>query len=415
MTSTLVGLRCLRCGTSSPLPGSAGCDRCAALGSPAALTTVYDLDAAARVFDPATLAGRPWGPARYRELLPPGADRVALAGGPTPLVPLERLAAHLGLRAVWLKDESRNATWSFKDRAAVAAAGSALVDGSAGLVVSSTGNAAAATAAFAAAAGLPAVVVVSVGVDPLMAGFVAAYGARMLAAPSKADRWTLMRHCIGEYGYFPNSNYTDPPVGNDPRAVDGYKVIAYEIWEQLGRRAPAVVATPIGYGDGVHALVEAFRELDVVTGAGRPRMVCGEVYGSLAEALRDGRDVVERVAVDRPTVASSIATAQSTYRALRAIRASRGQVVQVDDDAILAAHRLLVRCEGVLAEAASAAGLAALQATVASGAVGPDDDVVLVNTSAGIKSVVALGLLDREPPQVADISALDEALAESPA
>lgn len=415
MTSTLVGLRCLRCGTPSPLPGSAGCDRCAALGSPAALTTVYDLDAAARVFDPAALTGRPWGPARYRELLPPGADRVALAGGPTPLVPLERLAAHLGLRAVWLKDESRNATWSFKDRAAVAAAGSALVDGSAGLVVSSTGNAAAATAAFAAAAGLPAVVVVSVGVDPLMAGFVAGYGARMLAAPSKADRWTVMRHCIEEHGYYPNSNYTDPPVGNDPRAVDGYKVIAYEIWEQLGRRAPAVVATPIGYGDGVHALVEAFRELDAVTGAGRPRMVCGEVYGSLAEALRDGRDDVQRVAVDRPTIASSIATAQSTYRALRAVRTSHGQVIQVDDDTILAAHRLLVRCEGVLAEAAAAAGLAGLQAAVAGGTVGPDDEVVLVNTSAGIKSVAALGLLDREPPRIADISALDEVLAERPA
>jgi threonine synthase len=377
------------------------------------VTTLYDLDAAAHVFDTESLAARPWGPMRYEELLPPGAGRVALAGGPTPLLPLDRLAARLGLRALWLKDESRNATWSFKDRAAVTAAGSALDDGAAGLVVSSTGNAAAATAAFAASAGLPAVVLVAAGVDPVMAAFVSGYDVRMFAAPTKVDRWTLMRHCVERLGFYPNSNYTDPPVGNDPRAVDGYKMIAYEMWEQLGRRAPAVVAMPVGYGDALHALVEAFGELAMITGSERPRMVCGEVYGSLAAALRSGHDAVDRVAVDRATVASSIGTAQSTYRALRAMRRSQGHVTQVDDDAIIAAQRLLVRDEGVLAEAASAAGLAGLQAAVASGAIGVDDEVVLLNTSAGVKSVSALGHLGRRPPEVAGTDDLERALAES--
>src|SRR5690606_5991527 len=178
-------------------------------------------------------------------------------------------------------------------------------------------------------------------------------------------------------------------------------------------RAPAVVALPVGYGDALHALVEAFGELATITGSRRPRMVCGEVYGSLAAALRDGRDEVDRAPVERSTVASSIATAQSTYRALRAVRESQGRVIQVDDEAIIDAQRVLARDEGVLAEAASAAGLAALRAAMDSGEIGADDDIVLLNTSSGIKSVSALGLLGRRPPEVADIDDLVRALGET--
>ncbi|MGH2655913.1 MAG: pyridoxal-phosphate dependent enzyme [Actinomycetota bacterium] len=412
--STLVGLACLRCGRS-PEGGhpATGCARCAGEGAPASLTTVYDLEAAARTLTPQALAQRPPGPLRYRELLPVEAEEaVALGEGGTPLLSARRLAEELGVREVWIKDESRNPTWSFKDRAASIAASIARRERAAGLVVSSTGNAAAATAAYSRVAGLPAVVLFAMGVDPVMAGMVHGFGLPVLATPTKKDRWVLMRHGVEELGLFPNSNFADPPVGVDPRVVDGYKAMGLEIWEQLGHRAPDAVYLPVGYGDGLFGAYKAFRELGTMGLAEVPRFSGGEVYGSLSAALGGSGERVDAVPVDRPTVASSIATAQSTYQALHAVRSSGGAVRQVSEEEIVEAQRLLVAAEGLFVEASSAAGLAALRADVADGAVSGDAEVVVVSTSAGVKSVSALGLTEREAPVVTGIEEFSRLVVE---
>ena len=410
--STLVGLACLRCGRS-PEGGhpAMGCARCADEGTPAALTTVYDLEAAARTLTPQALAERPPGPLRYRELLPIE-EAVTLGEGGTPLLPARRLAGELGVREVWIKDESRNPTWSFKDRAASIAASMARGEGAAGLVVSSTGNAAAATAAYARAAGVPAVVLFAVGVDPVMGGMVHGFGVPVVATPTKKDRWVLMRHAVEELGLFPNSNFADPPVGVDPRVVDGYKAMGLEIWEQLGGRVPHAVYLPVGYGDALFGTFKAFRELREMGLSELPRLSGGEVYGSLSAALRGSGDRVEAVPADRPTVASSIATAQSTYQALHAVRSSGGTVRQVSEEEIVEAQRLLVATEGLFVEAASAAGLAALRADVDDGAVSRDAEMVVVSTSAGVKSVSALGLTELEAPVVGGVEEFSRLVAE---
>lgn len=406
--ATVLGLACLRCGRE-PDDGhhpATGCPRCAAEGVPAALTTVYDLSAAASAFTAERLAARAPGPWRYAELLPVDADAaVTLGEGATPLLPARRLAAQLGIEAVWVKDESQNPTWSFKDRAAAMTASVARREGAAGLIVASTGNAAAATAAFSRAAGLPAVLLLAAGANPVMTGTAHGFGVTMVATPTKKDRWVLMRHGVEELGLFPNSNFADPPVGVDPRTVDGYKAMGLEMWEQLGRRAPDAAYFPVGYGDGLFGVHKAFAELAQMGLADVPRLCGGEVYGSLSVSLRGGGDRVEAVPVDHPTVATSIATAQSTYQALHAVRASNGAIRRVSTDEILEAHRLLAAVEGLFVEAASAAGLAALRADVADGAVGGDAEVVLVSTSAGVKSVMALGLTDRTAPLVDDPAA----------
>jgi threonine synthase len=412
--STLVGLVCLRCGRS-PEDGhpAAGCARCADEGTPAALTTVYDLEAAARTLTSQALAERPPGPLRYRELLPVEAEEaVTLGEGGTPLLPARRLAGELGVREVWIKDESRNPTWSFKDRAASIAASMARREGAAGLAVSSTGNAAAATAAYARAAGVPAVVLFAVGVDPVMGGMVHGFGVPVVATPTKKDRWVLMRHAVEKLGLFPNSNFADPPVGVDPRVVDGYKAMGLEIWEQLGRRVPHAVYLPVGYGDALFGTYKAFRELREMGLSELPRLSGGEVYGSLSAALRGSGDRVEAVPVDRATVATSIATAQSTYQALHAVRSSGGTVRQVSEEEIVEAQRLLVVTEGLFVEAASAAGLAALRADVDDGAVSRDAEVVVVSTSAGVKSVSALGLTELEAPVVGGVEEFSRLVVE---
>ncbi len=399
--SALVGLQCIRCGRPAGDGHPAlGCRWCGGEGVPARLVTVYDLERASEAFAPSTLAHRPPGPLRYRELLPVDADEVVTLGeGDTPLLPARRVAAELGVGSLWIKDESRNPTWSFKDRAASMAASVARAERRTGLMVSSTGNAAAATAAFARAAELPVVVLVAVGVDPVMNGLVHGYEVPVVSSRTKKDRWVLLRHGVEELGFFPGSNITEPPVGVDPRVVDGYKALGFEIWEQLGHRNPGHVYLPVGYGDGLFGIYRAFVELQAMGYADLPRLSGGEVYGSLAEALRSDGPIPE-MPVDRPTVASSIATAQTAYQALVAVRGSGGAVIPVSDEEITSAQRLLVSTEGLFVESAAAAGLAALRRHAADGRVGGDDEVVLVTTSAGVKSIAALGLTEREPPMV---------------
>ncbi len=402
--STLVELRCIRCGASprNENPAS-GCLSCESEGTPAAFATVYDLEAAGETFRPETLSTRGFAPSRYGELLPPGAGSFTLGEGATPLVRAEKLAARLGVRSLLVKDESRNPTWSFKDRAAAIAVARATEAGSPGVVVASTGNAAAATSAYAAAADLPAVVLFAVDVDPVMNGFVHSYGASIVATATKSERWILMRRCVDDFGFYPNSNYADPPVGNDPFAIDGYKAVAFEMWDQMGYKTPAAVVTPVGYGDSLFAIYKAFDELSKLGLSETPRLIAGEIYGSLSRAIASGGE--RPVKADRPgtTVALSIATTQSTYQALQAIIRSEGVVHEVSDSEVLEAQKLLVDTEGLFVEAASAAGIAAFLREHREGGLDPNGDYVFVNTSSGMKSINATGSMEVEPPLIEDI------------
>ncbi len=404
-------LACVRCGHDSEDLLGGGCSRCAAAGTPASLSTVYDLEAA-RDGLLAALDGPVRGIGRYEAVLPVAAADVAAPDtGDTPLVDAPALADAVGVGRVLVKDESRGPTWSFKDRAAAVAAAHARRLGSPGLVVASTGNAAAATAAHAIRAGLPALVLFARGVNPTMSAFVRAYGADVVVTPTKADRWSLMRHAVGELGWYPNSNFASPAVGNVAYALDGYKTIGYELWEQLGRRAPGAVYFAVCYGDGLAGVGKAFDELRAMGLCDRgPRLSGGEIYGSLERALRDGAEVVEPAEVDHETAAFSITAAQSTYQALRAVRGSSGWVSAISEDELAAAHRLFAERAGFFVETSSAAALAALVRDRAEGRIGPDDEAVLVCSSTGLKSIDH-DAVAADPPLIADASALAEHLA----
>lgn len=388
---TLLGLVCTRCGRAAdPAPRASGCPFCLAEGVPANLRTDYDLTVAGPAFC-ADLAGPLRGTARYRALLPvePDDDAAAVAG-PSPLVPAPRLAEEVGVEKVWIKDESRGLSWSFKDRAAAVAAAHARSMGISVLVTASTGNAAAATAAHARRAGLTPVVVFARGVDPLMAAFVTAYGAQVAVAETKKDRWRLVAEAVDAYGWYPMSNYADPPVGNNPYAIDGYKPIAYEIFEQLGARTPDAVYFPVCYGDAMAASARAFGELMEIGLAHHvPAHSGGEIYGTVSAALAAGSDVVPTSELDHPTAASSISSRQSTFQAVQAVRDSGGAMHTVSESEIDSATELAVRTEGVLLEAASAAGLAALVAHRRAGVLTGSEEVVLIASSSGIKSLGA--------------------------
>ncbi|WP_432741614.1 pyridoxal-phosphate dependent enzyme [Streptomyces sp. JH002] len=305
---------------------------------------------------------------RWQPLLPP-LTAPGLGEGGTPLVELEP--------GIFIKDESRNPTWSHKDRLNRCTVSAALGLDAPGVVVASSGNHGASAAAFAARAGLRCVVFTATDVPPAVDAFLNAYEAVVLPVPRDA-RWPLMRMVVDRMGLHPVSNLTRTHTGH-PFGPEGYKSIAYELYLDLGV-VPGAVCVPTGYGELLYGVWKGFTELRRLGLTERlPRMIACEPAAAapLARAVRQGLPAAE---VDvRPTDAYSIVSSVSGYRGVVAVRDSGGQVVVLDDGQLRDARRELARA-GLWTELSSAAGLAAVRALGIR-----DEPVVCVSTSSGFK------------------------------
>ncbi len=408
-------LACLRCGTRiEETEAFSRCPACLGQGIGVHGVPVYDPERVTAWAGPADEPGL----FRFRELLPlrPETRVVSRAEGGTPLVPCPRLGRELGLTRLAVKDETRNPTWSYKDRLAAVAVTKAVEVGAGAIVVSSTGNHGAAAAAYAAVAGLPCVALTVSSVPLTMKVLMQSYGARVAAFQTGPERWTVMAEAVATRGWTPLSGFVDPPAGSNPFGVDGYKTLAYELVADLGH-APDVVVVPTAYGDGLLGVQRGFADLVAM---GRipalPRLVAAEPLGPYAHALVTGAETPGRVA-SRPSVAFSTATPVGTFQGLHALRASGGQAVAVpEDDVVLEAQLLAARTEGLYLEAASAVAVVAAQRLREAGEVGRDDTVVLLGTSTGLKDVGATAARLPEVPVVeATLNALEDALGRLPA
>jgi len=377
--------RCSRCGTTYGVGSDlAACPRCQG-EVPAALHLEY----AQPPLTPALCeawARRPPGLWRYAEALPvPSEAAVSLGEGGTPLLPLPRVGARLGLSRLLAKNEAQNPTWSFKDRLASVAVSWARANDRRGIAVSSSGNAGAAAAAYAARAGLPCVIFTTRSFPGTMQRFMRAYGAMVVATATGPDRWSLNRAVAEAWGWLPLSNVADPPVGSHASGIEGHKTIAFEIAQDLGWQVPAAVIVPVAYGDAMAGLARGFAQL-LEGGAidHLPRLIAAETYPSLSSALAAESEAPLRVE-GQGSQTFSVATPRSTYQALQAIRRTRGTAVAVPDEATLRWHRELREREGLLVELSSAMPLAAAERLRADGALETDAPVVVLLTSGGLK------------------------------
>ena len=355
------------------------CESCNGDGVHVFPAPVYDLSA---VTLPLGRAEAP-GIFRFRDLLPVTGTVHSLGEGDTPLVPLDRAGESVGVTQLWVKDESRNPTWSYKDRLAAVAVSVAAEQGADTVVVSSTGNHGAAIAAYAARAGLRCAVMTLASVPLAMKVLMQSYGAQVVAFEQPVDRWTVMSAGIRERGWVPMSGWVNPPSGSNPYGIDGYKTIAYELVEQLAG-GPDVIVAPVAYGDGITGLLRGFEDLSALGLIDRiPRIIAAEPHGPIAAALA-GTEVTPPA---EPSVAFSIAAVTPSWQGIDTVRRSGGGAETATNEQIMAAQATLAATEGYFPEPSTAITYAVLPALLARGLVRHDERVVLLGTSTGLKDV----------------------------
>ncbi|MCC7367103.1 MAG: pyridoxal-phosphate dependent enzyme [Chloroflexi bacterium] len=393
------GLTCLRCSTSYPAEEIVtGCPKCRAEGVAVNLKVTYPNSAFRTVQDSRGFDSGERGVLRYHDLLPISlAHATWLGEGETPLIHAGALGELVGLEHLYLKNETRNPTGSYKDRMAAVIVARAREAGATTVTIASSGNAGAALAAYATVAGLRCVIFTSESAPLAVKAQMRALGAQVVALSSSPQRWTIMAQAIERYGWYAASNYQADPVGSNPYGVEAYKTVAFEVWEQLGRDVPDVMALPVCYGDGLAGTARGFVDLQDLGFTRRvPRLVAGEVWGPLTHAQANNLEAPVPAEAG-PTVAFSIGGGRSTYQALHALTESEGRAVTVTDEELLHWQRELGRREGIYAEASSLASVAALAKLRAEDRLRPSAVSVALLTATGLKDPGAGGLADDVP------------------
>jgi threonine synthase len=381
-SNRIAGMRCRSCGGTQPIGLSYVCPAC--FGP---LEVDYDYAVASATLSREAIAARPPGIWRYVELLPveepPGRG---LPVGSTPLLAADRLAPLLGLDQLWIKDDTRNPSLSFKDRAVAVAAARAQAFGVEALACASTGNLAGATAAAAAAIGLPAYVFIPSDLEPAKVDHALAYGATVVPIEGTYD--DVNRLCLevaDETGWgFVNINLR-------PFYAEGSKTLAYEIAESLGWRSPDVVVAPVASGAMITRVARGFEELaEIGLIARRPiRFVGGQATGCapVATAWANGTDVVEPVRTPDTIVRSlAIGNPADGRYVVELARSSGGSIEAIEDEVTAAAIRAVARLEGIYPETAGGVTLAAAAAARERGVIQPGDEVVALLTGNGLKT-----------------------------
>ena len=361
---------------------------CPAHGHEGILDVRYDYARIARHISPLSLSRDQdftiW---RYRPLLPIAADAPAppLAVGGTPLYQAQRLGARLGLPHLWVKDDGRNPTASFKDRASAIAVVKAQEAGAAIITTASTGNAAAALAGLCASVGRQNVIFVPKSAPAAKIAQLLVYGATVLLVDgSYDDAFDLCLAAADTYGWY-NRN-----TAYNPYMSEGKKTVSYEIAEQMGWQAPDAVFVSVGDGCIIGGVHKGFRDLLALGWITHmPRIFGVQAAGSnyLAQAWERGEDVLTKPPIQAHTVADSISAGlpRDRLKAMAAVVETGGAFVTVSDEQILAAIPDLARGCGVFAEPAGAAAFAGLQQAVQQNRVAPEDRVVVINTGNGLK------------------------------
>ena len=396
-----VGYRCSLCGEQySPADVTYTCPK-----DGGNLDVVLDYDSIKSKYKPEDILSRNdpslW---RFLPLLPvsePEGESTPLhAAGGTPIFNLSRLAEKLGLQYLWLKDESRNPTASFKDRASAIVVARAQEIGAEVVVTASTGNAGAALAGMSAAVGQKAIIFAPKSAPQAKVAQLLVFGAKVILVDGTYDEaFDLTVKAADEFGWYCRN------TGYNPFTAEGKKTAAFEIWEwwesthqkwheEVGMdvdHAPLTVFVSVGDGNIISGIYKGFRDLYQLGWLPRiPRIFGVQAEGSAAISNAFHGETETITPVSAKTIADSISVdmPRDGVRAVRAAKETGGTYVNVSDKEILKAIAELGKL-GVFAEPAGAAAYAGLVKAASSGLIGSEDPILVLNTGSGLKDVRA--------------------------
>jgi len=399
-----LGLRCVNCKAIFPLRSEffvcpkCGLQKIKGISVVRGVTEVeYDYDAIATCVTKEQLARRPFNLWRYRELLGFSEEDsvVTLGEGGTPLVKCRRLADALGIKNLWLKNETQNPTHSFKDRESALAITMVLQEHAGRVSCVSSGNAAASLAAYSSRAGLECFVFTPATTSASKIRQCTIYGAKTLLVNAsyeeifesyiEALRGLEIVECSSGYNRF---------------RMEGDKTIAYEICEQLGWHSPNWIVDNVGNGTHLYGMWKGLRELKRLGFvADLPKMAAAGPSGAspIVKGYKEG--TVLPLATYRKSIAHALAGRwdYDAPLALSALRESNGYAEYVSDSEIIEAMRLLAAHEGIFAEPSGAACIAGLHKMLRKGLVNSHEDVVCVITGSGLKEPKFSGRMCKKP------------------
>ena len=405
MRSSFTHLVCARCGTAY------GADEKATMCQNAddgRLEIYYNYEEAKETLTRDTVQERPKGVWRYFELLPLEKSRniVSLSEGGTPLLRCERLGQELGLPELFVKDETRNPTASFKDRAMTVGVSKAVEFNAKTVVTASTGNAAASLSALSAKAGLDCYAFVHENAPSGKLAQLACTGAQVFRVrnleTAEDPVVKMLKLAVEKFGWYPCPSFG--PF--NPYQFEGGKTIAYEIIEQLEWSSPDWVVIPIGGGGLLGANWKGFIEAEALGMVDRKPKIAGIQPDGCAPVVRAFKEGADPLSIEPWANPSTVAGGLKDPipwdgdAALKSIRDSGGSAEAVSDEEILEAQELLARTEGIFTEPSGAASVAGMIKLARAGIIEADEKIVVEVTGSGLKDPIAVAQRLPEPPLI---------------
>jgi len=379
-------LKCRECGREYPLTANHVCEY-----DFGPLEVAYDYDLIRKSFNRKTIESRAQSMWRYRELLPVATEpTVGLQVGHTPLIKADRLAKRLGIRELWIKNDTVNyPTLSFKDRVVSVALSRSKELGYKTVACASTGNLANSVAANAASAGLRAFVFIPADLEQGKIVNSLVYGPEVIGIKGHYDEVNrLCAEIAGKYGWaFVNVNMR-------PYYAEGSKSMGFEIAEQMGWKLPQHTVVPMASGSlltKIHKSYQEFAKLGIVESSGY------KIHGAQASgcspitvAHKAGLDFFKPVKPDTIAKSLAIGTPADGFYALKVMKETQGHGDDVTDDEIREGIRLLAEYEGIFAETAGGVTVGVAKKLIANGRIPKDDSAVLCITGNGLKTLDAV-------------------------
>ena len=405
----VTGLKCLICGTTYPHGNVFTCPKC---GIEGILDVQYDYQALGSHLT-SQIANRPQDHWRYRELLPvsPDLNPPFLHVGWTPVYDTKRLAKHLGIRKLLLKDDGRNPSNSFKDRASSVGVMKANEFGFNTIACASTGNAASSLACMSAAVGLKSYIFVPARAPEPKVTQLLIFGATVIKVQGTYEQaFDLCREACVKFGWYNRNS------GTNPFLVEGKKTAGLEIAEQTKDDLPDWVVVSVGDGCTIGGIGKGLQEMKTLGFIDRvPKLLGVQAEGAkpMYEAFYSGKDLIPS---DTNTIADSIAvgTPRNWRRAISQIRQSKGEMIAVTDEEILDAMRTTARLGAVFGEPAGIASAAGLKKALHQNIVKSHESALVMITGNGLKDIQSAKQAAGEALSIApSLDALADALTKN--